>query len=105
MEELKEKIDIASEKIEEASDLFYQHKDHEGYLRLDQVIGTLMELAEGLKQAVSENPELELNAEDFLATLNEAVDALEERDTVLLSDILQYDLIEQLDILKERIDG
>ncbi len=102
MDELKALIENTTTKIENVTDLFYQHKDHEGYLRLDEMIGQLMELAEGLKAVVSQKPDLEV--QEFLEVLTEAVNALEEKDTVLLSDILQYDLIDQLQAIKGQLD-
>lgn len=94
-------IDNITTQIEEVSDLFYQHKDHEGYVKLNDTIGFLLELAEQLKQLVAEQTEISLNEQEFLSVLNEALAALEEKDTVLLSDILQYDLTEQLDAMKK----
>lgn len=101
MENLNELIEISITKIEEVTDLFYQHKDHEGYLRLDEIIGHLMKLAEGLKEIVEEKPDI--NVQEFLDILTEAMNALEERDTVLLSDIMQYDLTDQLNSIREQL--
>lgn len=101
MENLKSLIEGTTKKIEEATDLFYQHQDHKGYLKLDETIGQLMELADGLREVVAENPEIEV--QEFLSVLAEAMSALEDRDTVLLSDILQYDLIDQLQVIKDQL--
>lgn len=101
MENLIDLIETSISKIEEATDLFYQHKDHEGYLRLDEIIGQLMELADGLKDIVNEKPDI--NVQEFLEILTEAMNALQERDTVLLSDILQYDLTDQLHSIREQL--
>lgn len=101
MENLIELIETSISKIEEATDLFYQHKDHEGYLRLDEIIGQLMKLADGLKDIVNEKPDI--NVQEFLEILTEAMNALQERDTVLLSDILQYDLTDQLHSIREQL--
>lgn len=98
-------IDKITEQIEEVSDLFYQHKDHEGYVKLNDTISYLLELAEQLKKLVAEQPQLCLNEQEFLSVLNEALTALEEKDTVLLSDILQYDLTEQLDAMKKLLSA
>lgn len=101
MENLNELIEISISKIEEATDFFYQHKDHEGYLRLDETIGHLMKLADGLKDVVNEKPDI--NVQEFLEILTEAMNALEEKDTVLLSDILQYDLTDSLHSIREQL--
>lgn len=93
-------IDEIMAQIEQASDFFYQHKDHEGYNVLNGTIGSLLELAEQLKIFVRENQDVDLGEQEFLSVLNEALNALEEKDTVLLSDILQYDLVEQLEGMK-----
>lgn len=93
-------IDQIMAQIEQAGDLFYQHKDHEGYEILNETIGGLLELAEKLKVIARENEGIELGEQELLSILNEALSALEEKDTVMLSDILQYDLMERLESLK-----
>lgn len=62
--------------IEEVVNAFYQRKDKEGYEKLNGVLGKLMQV---------NNPLL-------VEKLMLALSALEKRDTVLLADILNYEI-------------
>ena len=63
-------------KIEEIVDLFYQQKEHEGYEKLGNLLGELILISRPL----------------FSEKLLMAMTALENRDVVLLADILNYEI-------------
>jgi len=62
--------------IEQTADAFYQEKDESGYEKLDAVICELMSL----------------NEIKMLEKIKMAMAALEQRDTVLLADVLLYEI-------------
>ncbi|MDD5948270.1 MAG: hypothetical protein PUC39_00825 [Lachnospiraceae bacterium] len=82
-----EKQEIKQE-IQDVAELFYQQKNTEGYQRLNQL---LQDLSAYVGTITEEEQQME-----FLEALKEALDAMEQKDTTLLADILQYELIEKL---------
>ena len=82
-----EKQEIKQE-IQDVAELFYQQKNTEGYQRLNQL---LQDLSAYVGIITEEEQPME-----FLEALKEALDAMEQKDTTLLADILQYELIEKL---------
>lgn len=74
--------------IQEVAELFYQQRNTEGYQRLNQL---LQDLSSYIVTITEEEKQTE-----FLEALKEALDAMEQKDTTLLADILQYELIEKL---------
>ena len=82
------KKEVLQEEIREIADLFYQQKSKEGY-------GRLQELIADLSQYVAQIEE-EAKRQELLEALTEALTAMQEQDTTLLADILQYELLEKL---------
>ena len=76
------KKEVLQEEIREIADLFYQQKSKEGY-------GRLQELIADLSQYVAQIEE-EAKRQELLEALTEALTAMQEQDTTLLADILQY---------------
>lgn len=81
--------------FEEAATLFYQQKSQEAYAKLLQGIDELTIII-GKLDEIPVNDSLNIDKNKLLNTLMEAMHALEDRDTVLIADILQYDLVDQL---------
>lgn len=74
--------------ISETSELLYQQKITEGYEKLNQVIQELTTYVTQITDVEQQN--------ELLVTLKETLSAMEEKDTTLLADLLQYELIEKL---------
>lgn len=79
----------AIESIEELTTLFYQQKVDEGYQKLDS---TLTYIAEAIDYSYKYNSETMNYINEMQIILNKAVISLEKKDTILLSDILNYEL-------------
>jgi hypothetical protein len=74
--------------IKEVTDLLYQQKLKEGYQRLNLVLADI--------SAYVATIEDETKQQEILETLTESLDAMQQQDTTLLADILQYELLERL---------
>lgn len=82
--------------IETTSELFYQQNIQEGYAQLEQTLAILSGLADLLFEKDTDFVDCQIDSSRFSAILSDALGALEQKDTILLSDILQYDLKELL---------
>lgn len=93
MEGLKEKIELTA-------DLFYKQKNSEGYQSLVSVIDDLMVLISELK-TVQDNEEFHAFHQVLTEKLQEITEAMLQKDTILIADMIKYDIIELLDEIAE----
>lgn len=93
--EKKDLIISILEDIETVTDLFYQDKENQGYYGLALLLtklNSLIELFLSGKEIIEKEKQ-----EQLLNIMTQAMNAMEEKDIVLLSDILQYELKEKLE--------
>lgn len=84
--------------IDKTTNLFYQNRVNEGYNELEQLINCIITSIDDINREYAINP----NENDILSILKTAMCAMEQRDTLLLADILEYDLKEKYLELKNR---
>jgi len=90
-----DKLDDVIQTIDLNTDLFYQNKINEGYSCLDKTLGKISEaIEEIIKYQASSGQDIQ--GDKIIKILTEALKALEKKDSLLLADILQYDLKELL---------
>lgn len=82
-------INNAIESMDGMTILFYQQKTEEGFQKLDS---TLTTIAEAINYIYKANEDIAQNYMEIPNILNKAMAALEKKDTILLSDILTYEL-------------
>lgn len=97
MNDLKSILQMTSNSIEETTALFYQQKLSEGFRKLMPTLNLLTQAIDAIYTYKAEGKELELDTEGLMNTLKDAMHALEEKDTVLLSDILTYEVKDLFD--------
>lgn len=95
MEDLKRILMQTTEGIQRVADLLYKQQNKNGMLEFNALLSKLSELVILISQ-MGENQEILFDSNQYLRTLTEAMKAMEEKDNVLLADILQYDLLDQL---------
>lgn len=95
---MNERIQKLIQSIEEVTELFYKQKEQEGYQNLNQIIPLISEVMEYLITRDEGDTISEQNKE-IIDCLDQAMHAMEARDTILLADILQYELKEKLEAL------
>lgn len=91
------KIEEAIKAIDKTTVLFYQNKNNEGYKQLEDTLDVISSTINEImvyKQQDEEKNNSEIN--NLNVVLMDAMKALENRDTLLFSDIIQYDLKELL---------
>ncbi|MCR4717793.1 MAG: hypothetical protein K5656_11510 [Lachnospiraceae bacterium] len=80
--------DVIISEIGEVTELLYQQKTTEGYDKLNKLIQDL-----SVYITTITDPEQQ---QSLLEALKEALSAMQENDTTMLADILQYELAEKL---------
>jgi hypothetical protein len=88
-------IRLVIREIVDVTDELYQEKLNQGYNKLNNTLSNIINLADELF-ALSKENKIEFNEQRFLGNLTNAMKAMEEKDTVLLADILVYDISRQL---------
>lgn len=95
----KEKFIRALKAIDITTELFYQQKVKEGYGRIEDIIICVTEL---INYMSSQNgKEYEINGQELTSILYDAMQSIEVNDTILLADILQYELKEEIQRLMD----
>lgn len=103
MEELKVVLEEALQSIEQTTDLFYQQKNDEGYQKLDNTLNILTKAVNKIFENKIAGYNLEIEENQIIQVLTEAMKAIEVKDTVLFSDILQFELKEIFNTLLKTI--
>lgn len=104
MSQQKDIVKKSVTEIEEVVELFYQQKLQEALDKFQGVIGSIMTAIDTLFTYKAEHKEFELDEVKITNTLKDAMGALEDRDMVLLADILQYDYLEYMNELLENME-
>lgn len=101
MSELKNIVSDTVFIIDQVSDLFYKQQDREGYARLNGLIENISETM-GIFLSINQT-DIQEESMEIVKYLNEALSAMEAKDTILLADILQYEIKERFQKLYEMI--
>ena len=104
MSRQKETVDNTIEDIKDTVDLFYQQKDAEALNKFEVVIGEMMDSMDALVEYRNDNEEFEFDEEKISSTLKDAMNSLQDGDLVLLADILQYDFLEYMQELADKME-
>ena len=90
MTSFKEMIIETIQSIEDNTLLFYQQK--ENYEKLESTFTMLIQTVNGILETKSKNNDIYIDEKVLNSILSNAMNAIKLRDTVLLSDILYFDL-------------
>jgi KaiC/GvpD/RAD55 family RecA-like ATPase len=97
MASLKEQVSNNIAQINEVVEMFYQQKTQEAYVQLDKVLGDFSIVVDSLYAYQQENPEAGVDVTVLLDALKEALSAVQEKDAILVADVLKYELLEKLE--------
>ena len=103
MKDLKKDIETVINDLESIVEMFYQQKVQEAYSELNTALGKIMEITEVVQNYTAQNSDKEINMDILLNALKETLSAMEERDVVLVADVLKYEVIEKLNDVAEQI--
>jgi hypothetical protein len=100
---MKNKVEILIAQIEQMNEMFYQQKNSEGYTKLDQVLALLIQIIEEIYQYHFEDYSATHDKIEINNIFIKAMKAIEVKDTVLIADIFQHELIAKLIKIKDYI--
>ena len=90
--------------LNEILELFYQQNNSEAFEKFDEVILEVTKTIDGLERYKNEHQNFEMDEEKICRILTEAMQALQSSDSVLMSDILQYDFVEYMNEILENME-
>ena len=106
----KEQIKNTINEVQEVVDLFYQQNDKDAFDKFLIVLEDMTK-ADRKTKAIDNlaiykntNPGFVMDDKKIFSILSNAMEALESDDKVLLADILQYDFIEYIESLVEKME-
>lgn len=102
MGDIKTVLEQAVASITEVTDFFYKQQINEGYKRFQDTLDIMTAAVEELFNYKAQQG-FEFDENRLVGTLKEALDAMEQKDPILMADILQYDLLEQFEGLKAAV--
>lgn len=93
MEQLISSMKETVQMIEDTTTLFYQQKNQEGFLALDAMLHSIVNTVGKIENYQALLDEKIFDSEIFSVVLTEAMKALEQKDMVLVSDIMIFEVI------------
>lgn len=103
MENLKLDIVKALESIEGTTILFYKQDENKGFQMLEETVIKLAKAIEGILLFNSKNNSQIIGDEMLNKALTDLTNAIEVRDVILISDILEYEIKIMLQNIKEKV--
>lgn len=103
MNDIRKNIENTINKLQEAIELFYQQNDGKAFSKFEISIANIDVLIENIGKYEIENDISIMDKDRIVNILTEAMEALEIKDNVLMADILQYDFIEYLNEILEKL--
>lgn len=100
-ERLENEINPLIQEITALTDYLYQQKLTEGYKKLDGLLEHIMTVVDKLF-LYKASATIDFNEQSFLGSLTAAMKAIEDKDSVMLADILTFEIIEQLKVIITR---
>lgn len=89
---VRNEIEGIIQSIDDTTLLFYQQKNEDGYAQLDQLLGKIMQGMNDILLLKANGHNIPLQEDQLNQVLFKAMKAMESKDTILLSDILSYEV-------------
>lgn len=97
MELLTEYMNDIEKNIIMITEFFYQNNNQEALVCMPELLDGILKMAGILETLENISEE---DKQEFVKILTEALKAMEEKDYVLLADILQYDMIDKIEKIR-----
>lgn len=104
MNEIKKQIKNTIDKVQEVVDLFYQQNDKDALEKFTVTLEDMTIAIDNLAAYKTEHPDFEMDEGKICNILNEAMGAFQSDDKVLMADILQYDFVEYINDLLDKME-
>lgn len=103
MENTKQALEQAVASILEVTDYFYKQHITDGYQHFQDTLNMISAAIEELFNYKAQHEAFNFDEDRLVNTLKEALNAMEQKDLILMADILQYDLLEQFQELESAV--
>lgn len=98
--EMKKEIELSLELIDQVTDSLYKQDVKNGYMQLNEAIVHITKAITLVFEYNKNNEGFIIEEGKIVETFSQALSAMESKDTILLADVLQYEITEQFnDIL------
>ncbi len=104
MDASREVVEKSIKSVEDAVELFYQQKNKEGMEKFNGALGDMAEAVDVLFSYNASHDGFGLDEIRLAGILKDAMGAMEKADKVLMADILQYDYVEYVKELLEKME-
>lgn len=104
MSEQRKLVQKTLDDVRDTVDLFYQQKDAEAFERFIAVLENMTNSIDILHMYKNEHDGFEMDETKVCNILKDAMEALQNSDSVLLADILQYDFVEYIEEIMENME-
>lgn len=86
--------------LEKLTVLFYQRNNDEGMKELNPILNQIFNVTEELTYLKTQNEKLTIDINKINECLNSALNALQQKDTIMFSDVLRFELMPELEDIK-----
>ena len=104
MTEQKKIVQKTLEDVRETVDLFYQQKDAEAFEKFIITLEEMTNAIDVLHTYKSNHDNFKMDENKVCDILKDAMEALQNSDSVLLADILQYDFVEYIEEIIDNME-
>ena len=104
MSKEKKQVIKMTDDLQEVLDLFYQQNDHEAFAKFEGILEEIAKTIDNLAEYKKKHLEFEMDEKKIYNIFDEAMQALQVKDNVLMSDIFQYDFIEYINELLDEME-
>lgn len=103
MESIRGQLENNISEINEVVEMFYQQKTQAAYAQLDLVLGNMLATIDAVVMYQQKHSDKEIDVNGLTEALKEALSAIEEKDAILMADVLKYEVIEKMEAIKESL--
>lgn len=104
MSKEKEQIIEMVDRVQEVVDLFYQQSEKEAFEKFTVILDNIAAAVDCLAVYEKEHESFTVDETKLRDILTEAMNALKSEDLILMADILQYDFIEYINDIIEKME-
>lgn len=104
MNDEKNKIIETLDRIENVTELFYQENGAEAFDEFLNLLDDITQMIDIMSKYSEENTDFEYDDKKVYDILKQIMEALEDRDEVMLADILRYDFAEYMNECLQQIE-
>ncbi len=104
MTDIKKNIQERIQSMDAIAELFYQQQDKKGMEELSEELPKLVTVIDEMYLYKQEHDEMQFEDAQIHETLQQMLSSMEEKDYVLLADLIKYEMIEKFQAIADGIE-